>query len=302
MEVYLMNIQGGKIAIAGNFRHDNLNSLPVLREILRHGSIARAAEVLHLTLPALRNTLRQLRGYFGDELIGRQGREMRLTLKAEAVLQPLKFALSSVQDVSRNSSFDAAYSTEQFQIAMTDHSMSLLAAPFTAIISKEGPQMQARFVGVSNSIVADFAGGKIDMIVCPGAILTSDHFNAMQLARERTEHLCAEQHPSMEQADLASLGYRQHDRITLASYLLLPAVVAKTGCLSLVPLSVAEQASHMHPIQFVEPPIKIPEFEQVMVWHERDEANPGSKWLREMLKRFVSMPKNQALLSRRFGT
>lgn len=308
-------------------RQINLNSLPILREILRHGSIAKAAEVLNLTPPALSNTLRHLRGYFDDELITRQGREMHLTPKAAALLQPLEIALSSVQDILQDSKFDAARSTEQFQIAMTDHSMGILAAPLVAIMSDEAPQMRARFLGVSSSIVADFAAGKIDMIISPRALLSSGHFNAAQLSRIRTEHLrseplvCighiddaeltagisveqylnrphagfylnAEQHASIEQAYLASMGHRQHDRLLMSSYMLLPMLVATTGCLSLVPLSIAVRASQMHPIQFCKPPIEFPEFELVMVWHERDDANPMAKWLRQVLARCVSVPES----------
>ena len=308
-----------------NLRQINLNSLPILREILRHGSIAKAAEVLYLTAPALSNTLRQLRGYFDDELIVRHGRGMRLTPKAEAMLQPLEIALSSVQDVLLNSGFNAAKSTDQFQIAMTDHTMGLLAAPLTAIMADEAPAMRARFLGVSSSIVADFATGKIDMIVTPRTILGTGHFNASQLSRIRTEFLCSEpmvcighaddteltdgigveeylqrphagfflnadQHASLEQAHLATMGYKQHDRLLMSSYLLLPMLVATTGCLSLVPLSVAVLASQIHPIQFVAPPIKFPDFELVMVWHERDDAKPSGKWLRDVLKRCVAVP------------
>jgi LysR family transcriptional regulator, nod-box dependent transcriptional activator len=323
---------GGRIgerfmSAVNNLRQINLNSLPVLREILRHGSIAKAADVLNLTPPALSNTLRQLRGYFDDELITRQGREMHLTPKAAALLQPLELALSSVQDILQDSKFDAAHSTEQFQIAMTDHSMGILAAPLVAIMANEAPHMRARFMGVSSSIVADFAAGKIDMIVSPRAILGGGHFNAAQLSRIRTEHLrseplvCighiddqeltagisieqylkrphagfylnAEQHASIEQAYLASMGYRQHDRFLMASYLLLPMLVAMTGCLSLVPLSIAVQASQIHPIQFVKPPIDFPEFELAMVWHERDDAKPMNKWLRQVLARCVSIPES----------
>jgi LysR family transcriptional regulator, nod-box dependent transcriptional activator len=308
-----------------NLRQINLNSLPILREILRHGSIAKAAEVLNLTAPALSNTLRQLRGYFDDELITRHGREMRLTAKADALLVPLEIALSSIQEVLLDSGFDAAEATEQFQIAMTDHSMGLLAAPLTAILADEAPQMRARFIGVSSSIVADFAAGKIDMIISPKAIMGAGHFNAAQLSRIRMEHLIseplvcigqaddaelaagisveqylkrphvgfylnAEQHASIEQVHLAAMGYKQHDRLLMSSYLLLPMVVATTGCLSLVPLSIAVMASQMHPIQFVKPPIEFPEFELVMIWHERNDTKPSAIWVRDMLKRCIDFP------------
>jgi LysR family transcriptional regulator, nod-box dependent transcriptional activator len=308
-----------------NLRQINLNSLPVLREILRHGSISKAAEVLHLTAPALSNTLRQLRGYFDDELIVRQGRIMRLTPKAEAMLQPLEFALSSVQDMLQNSSFDSLSSTEQFQIAMTDHSMEMLAAPLTAIMTDEAPHMVARFMGFYSTVMADFASGKINMMVMPRAVLSSGRFDANQLARLRSQHLWSEplvcighiddsrltaglsideylqrphagyylnsdQHVSVEQSYLTSFGYKQHDRLLISNYLPLPLVVATTGCLSLVPLSLAVRAAQVHPIQFVVPPIAFPEFELIMVWHERDDAKPSFKWLRETLRRCVANP------------
>jgi LysR family transcriptional regulator, nod-box dependent transcriptional activator len=311
-----------------NLRQINLNSLPVLREILRHGSITKAAEVLNLTAPALSNTLRQLRGYFGDELIVRQGREMRLTQKAEAMLQPLEFALSSVQNMLVASNFDANHSTEQFQIAMTDHSMGMLAAPLTAIMANEAPQMLARFIGLYKTVVADFASGKVDMMVIPRSVLASGRFDASQLSRLRTEYLIydplvcighiddeelaagigveqylkrphagyyinSEQHVSVEQSHLAAQGYHQHDRILMSNYLLLPMVVATTGCLSLVPLSIAQQACQIHPIQYVKPPIDFPDFELVMVWHERDIDKPSMKWLREVLKRCVATPETE---------
>lgn len=308
-----------------NLRQINLNSLPVLREILRHGSIAKAAEVLNLTAPALSNTLRQLRGYFDDELIVRQGRMMRLTSKAEAILQPLEFALSSVQEMLQNSSFDSLSSTEQFQIAMTDHSMEILAAPLTAIMTDEAPHMRARFVGFYSTIVADFVSGKISMMVLPRAVLNNGTFDANQLSRLRSEHLkteplvcighvdddelrhglsteaylnrphagyyiSSEQHVSLEQAFLTSFGYKQNDRILLSNYLPLPLVVATTGCLSLVPLSLAVSAVQIHPLQYIVPPIKFPAFELIMVWHERDETKPSVRWLRDVLKQCVADP------------
>lgn len=312
-----------------NLRRINLNSLPVLREILRHGSIAKAAEVLNLTPPALSNTLRQLRGYFDDELIARQGRQMKLTPKAEALLQPLEQALSSMQTMLAGNKFDASRSTEQFQIAMTDHSMGLLAAPLTAIMSDEAPQMRARFIGFYNTVVADFTAGKVNMMVIPRSVLASGRFDASQLSRLRTEYLLSEplvcighiddeelaagigleqylkrphagyfinseQHVSVEQSHLAAHGYQQHDRILMSNYLLLPMVVATTGCLSLVPLSIAQQACQIHPIQYVKPPIDFPNFELVMAWHERDIDKPSISWLREILKRCVSLPESDS--------
>jgi LysR family transcriptional regulator, nod-box dependent transcriptional activator len=310
---------------AKNLRQINLNSLPVLREILRHGSIAKAADKLNLTPPALSNTLRQLRGYFDDELIIRCGRDMRLTPKAQQILQPLEDALASLQTVLDKEDFDAAKSTEQFQIAMTDHSMAILAAPLTAIMSDEAPNMRARFISASSSTISDIISGKIEMIVTPRAIFNSVHSDYSLLDKIMIEPLISEPfvcmghiddkalsdglsveqylsrphagfqlnadlHAGVEQSYLASMGLKQHDRILLSSYQLLPMVVATTGCLSLVPLSVAVVGARSHPIQYVTPPIKFPEFELVMLWHKRNDISASNNWLRETLQRCVAIP------------
>jgi DNA-binding transcriptional LysR family regulator len=76
----------------------------------------------------------------------------------------------------------------------------------------------------------------------------------------------------------------------MSSYLLLPMVVATTGCLSLVPRSIAVVGARSHPIQYVTPPIIFPEFELVMVWHKRNDTKASNGWLRETLQRCVAQP------------
>jgi LysR family transcriptional regulator, nod-box dependent transcriptional activator len=305
-----------------NLRQINLNSLPMLREILRQGSITKAAAVLNITPPALSNTLRLMRGYFGDELIERKGQEMILTPRAQRLLQGLETALSSVEGALFEQNFDPEKSDAQFHIAMTDHSMALLSGPLTNILGAEAPLLQIRFTGISRTIVADFNSDKIDMVLTPRAQLGYGHFDPKTLSVIRSETLFTEPlvaiaraddagvsagisteeylrrphigyyqntepHTSIEQVQLAALGLKQHDRLLLTSYMQLPYMVAETGCIGVVPRSIAIHAARMVPIQIFDPPMKFPSFELAMLWHENNEVKLGSIWLRGVLKRCI---------------
>jgi LysR family nod box-dependent transcriptional activator len=311
------------MAAIKNLRQINLNTLPVLREILRHGSITKAADELNITPPALSNTLRLMRGYFDDELIVRNGRDMVLTPRAKRLLVGLESALISVEEALFEPSFDALLSTEQFHIAMTDHSMALLAEPLTSLLAIEAPYIRVSFTGFSRTVVADFNSNKIDMVITPRAQLGYGHFDAATLSVLRTEALLSEPlvcigraddaelsaglnveqylrrphvgyyqnsepHTSIEQVHLASLGLKQHDRLLLTSYILLPHLVSETGCLAIVPRSIAVHAAKTYAIQIVDPPIKFPEFDLAMMWHINNDTKLGSVWLRDVLKRCAS--------------
>ncbi len=306
-----------------NLRQINLNTLPVLREILRQGSITKAAAVLNITPPALSNTLRLMRGYFGDDLIVRNGRDMVLTPRARKLLLGLETALSSIEDALFETHFDALVSQEKFHIAMTDHSMALLSAPLTLLLASEAPLVEISFTAISRTIVADFNSGKIDMVLTPRAQLGYGHFDEKALSTIQTETLCfepmvcigraddaeltagislekylqrphvgyyqnSEPHTSIEQVQLFALGLKQNNRLLISSYMQLPHLVAETGCLAIVPRSIAVHASRYLPIQMAEPPLNFPEFELAMVWHENNEAKHSMAWLRSILQRCLA--------------
>ena len=79
--------------VLSNLRLINLNYLPVLREVLRQRSFSVAAKKLHISQPAISNTIRVMRGHFDDELLVRSGKGMELTTKGEELLQLLEILI-----------------------------------------------------------------------------------------------------------------------------------------------------------------------------------------------------------------
>lgn len=303
-----------------NLRQVNLNALPILREILWHQNITKAAESLHLTPPALSNSLRQLREYFNDDLIVRQGRQMVLTPKAQRLFEPLDDALMALQNLLSETEFSAAESPLQFEIAMTDQAKALLLPNFLARLSTEAPKMQPQIVTITRLLATEFFAGRTNLIIGPRLTVESGHFTTTMLERLHTyslwieplvcigrdddleiangltvdeylarPHMVFDLGPDLrlrlEQAHLSRIDVRQNNKLHLTGYNLMPELVCASGYLALVPLSVALAGQKTHAIRYVEPPIAFPPFEMVLSWRDSDEHHMGLKWIREAVIR-----------------
>lgn len=306
-----------------NLRRHNLNAFPVLREILRHGNLTRASAVLGLTQPALSNILRQLRMDFDDPLIVRNGKTMQLTAKATALMGPLEEALASIESLLSTDGFDPACCTRQFAISTTDHMITMLAPSLMDLVIAEAPTVRVQMGIARAGSVKELMGGEIDLVISPKLLLTAGIGDASALDNANTELLLSERMvclahkddteftaglslkeylnrphagysmgdktiASIEQVYLSRLGLKQNDMLLLSSYATLPAIVAASGCLALVPESMARRATKFFPIQYAPPPFPTDSIDWTMVWHLRNERNPEVIWLRDILKRSVA--------------
>jgi LysR family transcriptional regulator, nod-box dependent transcriptional activator len=302
-----------------NLRRFNLNALPALREILRQGSLTKASAVLNVTQPALSNILRQLRNDFQDELIVRNGKTMQLTLKGESLLAPLEHSLAALEDVFSEKRFDPAQSARMFRIATTDHIISLISGRLAERILAEAPRMKAQLQIARIASIKELVIGDIDMIITPkilfaGAGLADDATreavstefliseklvcigreddvaltNGLSieeyLKRPHASFLFGEkQISSLEHIFLKQNDYAQNDVIFVSSYVALASIAATSGCLAIVPQSIAEHCLDKFPIQVVTPPIGLPQMDWIMAWHQRNDADPFMHWLRNTL-------------------
>ena len=99
----------------------DLNLLVVLEVLLQERSVTRAAERLHRTQSAISHALARLREVFGDELLVRDGRQMRPTARAEALAESLPRVLDLLRrTLSKPEAFDARSTTRTFRLAAPD--------------------------------------------------------------------------------------------------------------------------------------------------------------------------------------
>jgi LysR family transcriptional regulator, nod-box dependent transcriptional activator len=306
-----------------NLRRHNLNALPVLREILKHGNLTKAAKALGLTQPALSNILKQLRHDFDDPLIARQGQKMQLTPKAIELMEPLEQAMQSLESLLSAADFDPAGSDRAFRIATTDFIITRLGAPLASLIAEQAPGISIQMQAAQLFSVQALMVGDLDMIISPTILLTSGvasqtesesvhseiiltepmvclaHAGDAEFAAGLTlEAYLARPHAgyifgnsgssSMEQVYMRRLGLRQNEKILVASYSALAPIVAQTGFLALVPLSMAQAAADRYPVQFAPPPFAPVEMDWSMIWHRRQDSRPDLQWLKASVKRLAA--------------
>jgi LysR family transcriptional regulator, nod-box dependent transcriptional activator len=310
------------MAAAKTLRSFNLNSLPMLREVLRHGSVTKAAKALNVTQPALSSALKQLRQHFDDELIIRQGSTMSLTSKGRQLLAPLEQALQSIQSLVLEQDSRTSRDRDRIKIAATDYTMHMFSALLTQAIIDYAPNLGVQFLSVGAHSVAHLMSGVIDLIITPRAMITTGLADNNDLREIRSDLLVtqrllcigrddddqlaaglsvanylerphatlaldADRTISVERSFLSERGLRQNDVLLTSSYSSLPEIVAVTGCLSLVPEGLAKFACGAFPIQAVESPLSFPPLELAMVWHERSDKVESHIRLRELLKQCV---------------
>jgi LysR family transcriptional regulator, nod-box dependent transcriptional activator len=296
-----------------SLRLTNLNLLPILHAVLKHRNLTQAAAELHVTQSAVSNSLKQLREHFGDELLVKDGRKLRLTQKGAALIEPLERALGAVQDVVASARFDPQTARRRFRIATADYVMAVTAPQMARILGEEAPRVSVQMTTARGRSTGDLRVETIDMIITPWQVIETALYGDPKLrnefafeplaqepfvclAREDDEafrrglsveeylarphasfHLDLDVHASLEHGYLFQHGLKQFDRIQTSDFTLL------------APRSVARIAARGLPLQIAPCPLPIPDLELFMVWSLRRDHDPEFAWLKTLVKRAISI-------------
>lgn len=148
-------------------RTKNLNLIPILQALLKHGSVARAADEVGLSQPAVSGSLARLRELLGDPLLVRVGRSMRLTPRAVKLQKRLDEVCAQIELLFQPEAFDPSVARHSFRIASPDYIAFLLTDKLLERIAREAPGIEIHFVDVPpNDIVQELENAKIDLLVC----------------------------------------------------------------------------------------------------------------------------------------
>ena len=302
-----------------NLRTVNLNSLPLLREILRHGSVSKAAEAINISQPALSSTLKQLRVQFEDDLIVRSGNRVKLTPKAEKLLAPLDGVLQALEGLVFDDDADTRI-RPSILIATNDHIMTTVGSRLARIVTEKGAGFMPQFVAAGANSLRELTAGNIDFIIAPrlglmgGAPVSANKLAQMEVELLLSEPLVAivsasagldvadisiedylgQPHVgfdvgigrdlSNEQIYLSSLGFQQFELIRFSSYSALIEAVISSHAIGLIPESLARLYASRTDLQLFKPPIAFPLLEYNLVWLRSRDQDSYFEQLREALK------------------
>jgi len=153
-----------------DLRNVDLNLLVVLDVLLEQRSVTRAADQLHLTPSAVSHALKRLREVFGDELLVRDGRRMRPTVRGEGLAQTLPRVLEQVAlTLAEPESFEPATSTRTFRLAAPDFIASLVPH-LLHDVGHLAPGVRVELAPFTAAAAHELAEGRCDALIAPTAI------------------------------------------------------------------------------------------------------------------------------------
>jgi len=292
-----------------NIESFDLNLLRVLHAVLAEKSATKAAKRLHVTQSAVSNALARLRVALGDPLVVRSARGLSATPRGQE-LEPRVSALMRSLDalLGEGDAFDPAATTREFTIACADYCTTIIGPVLGELLRARAPHATLRFVPLEQLTNGDGLAGGIDLHLgmpsqvpsgCSGAALFKDSF--VCLLRKRKEGLprrlslkayLAAEHVRVSvlsstrdavDAALAKRGLSRRVVVTVPHFSVVP-VLVQQGYVATLSRRLAEAQARFYEVAWCEPPLSLGQRATRMIWHERTDADPGSRFLRQLVR------------------
>ena len=87
---------------------------------------------------------------------------------------------------------------------------------------------------------------------------------------------------------LARLKLRRKVRYSVSSFLLVPEILQMDDLVALVPSRLLRQKNKQ--LVVIEPPVEVPGFDVIAVWHPRNDKDKAHRWLRGRLVEIAKFP------------
>ena len=292
-----------------NVRDVDLNLLRVFDAVLRERGVTPAAVGLGLTQPAVSNALARLRALFGDPLFVRTPAGMDATPFARELGEPVRQALALLESaLAHGPGFDPATSNRAFRFYMSDLGQIEFLPPLIERVQNVAPGLRLEAVALEVEDIGDaLAAGTLDLAVgfLPGlgppvrrkplfrdpyvCLMRADHPRAGKpLTRkafvEASHALVSYRggHRVIEEA-LERAGLARRIALRVPHFTVVPMVLERTDLILILPLRVARVYERRGEFKSLPPPVPIPPADVGVHWHERFDADPGNRWLREQL-------------------
>jgi len=294
----------------------DVQHLRVLYTLLSERNVSLAARRLNLSQPAVSIALKRLREIFGDPLLVRSRNGMTPTDIGASLYQPVKSALSQLENiVAHNSAFDPAQTTRTFNVATPDYLSPELLRDFMVNVRNKAPQAQLILhpLGQRNDYDVGLENGELDLVVGnwiepPGHLRMAPLLDDGIVCMMRADHPMAKDSLTLDDYlaldHLAPTPYSVGQRGVIDTFLknqrLDRNVVARVPYFQLAPYLVAgsdmvftssrlfgEHYARMLPLKLVSVPIQFPRMHYYLLWHDRTHHSGDCRWLREQLVQAV---------------
>lgn len=292
------------------FERLDLNLLVALQALLTERSVSLAADRICLSQSATSSALSRLRDYFGDELLVLKGRQMVLTARAEALVEPVNAVLDQVRTtIAVSPPFDPATSERCIRIIASDYMIEVLLASMLTELKEEAPEMRFELLPMTDGVLEALDRGFIDLLMTIDYAMSSDHPShilfeddyvvvgwegnpAMQ--RPMTKELYFElahvaacfgrnRVPAFEEWFVRRQKRARRVEVTIPSFTGLPSLVIGSKRIATMHRRLATKLANNLPIIIRDVPLEIPKIREAVQWHISNNNDPAIRWIVEKL-------------------
>lgn len=287
-------------------RRIDLNLLLALHALLAERHVSRAALRLHKSQPAVSHSLALLRAHFNDPLLLRRGGRMELTVRAQALVQPLGEALASLNGLLAAPTSEPAGLRRRFRLALSDYAARVVLPPLVRLVRTQAPGLDLAISQASReAMLAQLVDGELDLAlgIFPNAppeielqSLFEEHFVsvadastlparggldlAQWLARPHAMVSLRADADDEIGAALAALGRRRHLALVLPHWSAAADAIAGTDLVLTVASRAVEPLRRNTGLRRFHPPLALPRFDYQQAWHSRRSEDAAHRWLR----------------------
>ena len=175
--------------------HLDLNLLTALDVLLDEGSVAAAAQRLHLSQPAMSRTLGRIRAVMGDPVLVRTGRSMTPTPHAIAIRAEVRAVVQRVHAVlAPDRRLDLGTLSRTFVLRCHDAMLTALGPGLLAAVREQAPGFQFRLLGEADVDTHDLRHGHVDLELSSSKPTSPDVCSEV-LGRDRLVVAVRPEHP-----------------------------------------------------------------------------------------------------------
>lgn len=297
-----------------HFRNLDLNLLVALDALLLERNITLAGRRVHLSQSAMSSALARLREYFGDELLTQVGRRMVCTPLGESLAEPVRKILLQIQTtVAAQPSFDPGTATRCFKLMMSDYVATVLMSKALPRIERLAPRV--RIEVLCNDVSSPFEEldrADIDLLIMPQTylrethpyeVLFEDEFTGVawkgnklvppdgRLSMKQyldlghvTSRFATARASTVDEWFVTQLGHERRVEVVTMNFNSILSSLVGTQRVATLHARLARYYEQYLPIRLFEVPFELPRLAEAMQWHRQFNADPGTLWLRGVLK------------------
>lgn len=287
----------------------DLNLLVSLRALLEEANVTRAGERLQIGQSSMSIALSRLRIEYNDELLVRVGRDYELTPLARHLLPLVQRAVPLIEGVLGDvEAFDPATSARTFTFVVSDFtaleiwpaierviadanyvSIEMLS-PSTQQLTTERDLLQYDFVSAVPPAGVDGESAVLfrDRFVClvdaanPALVNGSLSWDAFRALPQVVVEFDQDYRTPVDMS-LAELGFQREPAVRLKNYLPVPAAIAGTNGVAVVPSRLASRLGAPTGTIGVEPPFGPVDLVETIWWHPSRQSDVAHTWFRNAL-------------------